>query len=136
MKNLIICGKGPISSDELNLDDDIWMLGTDNRTFGDVYFELHGIIIKSHDNVIYNLPEKVYSFGLPINNSISALCVYAWLLGYVNVTILGCPMDACDEYKLQKPALAYCIGWLNAKGMNITWKHLPKNKNYGKQADN
>jgi hypothetical protein len=41
-------------------------------------------------------------------------------------------MDASDEYKEQKPALAWVCGWLNAKGMKVVWEDGPKNIDYGR----
>lgn len=136
MKDLIIIGKAAIATPIKNLKNDnteIWMLGTDTRNGGDIYFELHNITIKNHDNVIYNLPDSVYSYNLPINNSISALLVYAWLQGFKNIRILGCPMNLKVEYTKQKPALGFVIGWLSAHDVKITWSEIT-NINYGKKS--
>lgn len=136
MKKLIISGKADSwrSIEELKKKNaEIWMCGTDQREGGDLHFELHGIEIKNHKNVIYELPEEVYTFGLPINNTISALCVYAWLLGYKWISIVGAPMNSSNEYLEQRPALAYVIGWLSAKGVKINWSALPRSTDYGKK---
>lgn len=134
MKELLILGKAPIKYKIRELktsENEIWMLGTDPREGGDVYFELHGIKT-NHPNTVYELPEVVYKQGLPINNSISALLIHAYLLGYKDINILGCPMDSRAEYITQKPALAYVVGYLNGKELNINWSHCPSNINYGK----
>lgn len=136
MKDLIIIAKGPAKFKPINLkteDNEIWMLGTDPRAGGDFYFELHNIKITNHQNVIYEVPDVIYELGLPINNSISALLVYAYILGFKNVELLCCPMDGAGEYESQRPALAYVIGYLNGRGMNIKWPDLPKNKDYGRK---
>lgn len=133
MKKLVICGKCNIDIGSIPEGAEIWMLGTDPRPYGDVYFELHGIKIKNHDKVIYELPDEVYQMGLPINNSISALLIFSFLKGYKDVEILGCPMESHIEYLEQRPALAYVIGFLSSKGMNIQWNVIPKNKDYGKK---
>ena len=140
MKTLIICGKASEwkNVNELKIDretTELWMCGTDERKGADLYFELHDIKVK-HKRVIRELPDEVYAFGLPVNNTICALCVYAWLKGYKNVLVMGSPMLATHEYIEQRPALAYIIGWLTARGMNIQWTGLPKNIDYGKKEDN
>ena len=50
---------------------------------------------------------------MPVNNSISALAVYAWLTGYTEIKIKGCAMVAKNEYLEQRPAVAYVVGFLN-----------------------
>lgn len=134
MKDLIIIGKAPINKDISELkkqNNELWLCGTDERKGGDLYFELHNIIV-DHSNVIYSLPEEVYTMGLPVNNTISAMLIYAYIKGYKNIKIIGAPMVANDEYIAQRPALAYIIGFFNGKGLNIEWEHLPKNTNYGR----
>lgn len=134
MKELIILGKAPIKykvSELKTSTNEIWMMGTDDRKGGDVYFELHGINVK-HPNTIYSLPDQVYELDLPINNSICALLVHAYLLGYTNISIIGAPMEATHEYLQQKPAVAYICGWLKAKGISVKWSYGPSNTNYGK----
>lgn len=134
MKDLIILGKAPIKHSVTELktsDNEIWMMGTDSRAGGDKYFELHGIKV-NHSNVMYELPDVVYRLDLPINNSICALLVYAYLEGYKKISIIGAPMDASHEYLQQKPAVAYICGWLKAKGVNVEWAYGPTNTNYGK----
>jgi len=110
----------------------LWALGTDEREGADLYFELHGIKINYHDKVIYELPNEVYSVGVPINNSISALLVYAYLLGFKKIVVVGSPMKSGDEYIEQRPALGFVVGWLCGKGLEVVWKDLPPNIDYGK----
>ena len=79
MKDVIICGKANIGIPVEALrkgDAEFWMLGTDKREGADKYFELHGIKVE-HENTFYELPDEVYNQGLPVNNSISALAIYA-----------------------------------------------------------
>jgi len=108
------------------------MLGTDNREGADRYFELHGIKVE-HENTAYELPDAVYNQGLPINNSISALLVYAVLSGYTNIAIVGAPMNARDEYIQERPALAFLVGYFAAKGIKLSWDGMVENLNYGKK---
>jgi len=136
MEKLIICGKADFTKDEkillANKDAKVWMLGTDHRKGADMYFELHGIFIEYHDNVIYNLPESVYQQGLPINNSISALLVHAYLLGYKDISVIGAPMDGKGEYMAQRPSMAFIMGFLAGKGVKVYWPYMPRNVDYGK----
>ena len=129
MKRLIICGKAnqniPVKKLRMNKTDEVWLCGTDIREGADLYFEIHGI------KVTYELPEKVYETGLPINNSISALLVYAWLEGYKDIKLVGCQMWAKHEYQEARPTLAYCIGYIAAHGVKVEWDGLPLNKFYG-----
>ena len=134
MKRLIICGKanrGETTADDFKAKGtELWMLGTDARKGADRYFELHGIKVE-HKNVTYELPAKVYETGLPINNSISALLVYAWLEGYKDIKLVGCQMWAKHEYQEARPTLAYCIGYIAHDGVKVEWDGLPLNKFYG-----
>lgn len=134
MKKLYIIGKAPIKEKIKELKDEdteIWMCGTDPRQGADAYFELHGIVTNK-PCTYYSLPDKVYEMGLPINNTISALVVYAYIKGYKDITILGCPMSCKIEYIQQRPSLAYVVGWCNGRGIHVEWVDAPKNNNYGR----
>ena len=79
MKKLIICGKANMEKSVAEIKEknsELWMCGTDKRDGADRYFELHGIKVK-HENVTTELPAKVYELGLPVNNTICALLVFA-----------------------------------------------------------
>jgi len=134
MKKLIICGKG---NDHIPLneiagpDDETWLHGTDIRDGADWYFELHGIDT-GRENTIYEMPETIYKAGLPINNTICAMLVCAWLSGYQEIRLCGAPLEATDEYQDQKPAVAFIVGFLKGKGIKITWDEGPENNNYGR----
>ena len=133
-KKLMICGKANrhLSVEQIREPDrEIWMVGVDDREGADRYFELHGIKVK-HPNTTYELPEEVYNQGLPINNSISAMLVYAWLLGYTDISIVGAPMVANDEYAQQRPALAFLVGYFAGLGLKLAWDGMVENNNYGK----
>ena len=86
---LIICGCG---NDEIPTDQvreegyELWLLGVDRRDGADRYFELHGLPGAHDEESTRELPDVVYEQGLPINNSICALVVYAWLEGYTDIT--------------------------------------------------
>ena len=113
---------------------EVWMCGTDERQGGDLYFELHGLDVP-HVNVCRKIPEKVYQQNLPINNTVSALVVLAWLEGYSEINVYGCPMAFKDEYIEQKPALAYALGFVAGHGISVYWPDLPKNLDYGKTTN-
>lgn len=136
MKELVISGKANQRETFAELRGrlngaDVWACGTDARDGADLYIELHGIET-GRQNTLREIPEAVYGLGLPINNTICAALCLAWLKGCEKVTVAGCPMDASDEYKEQKPALAWVCGWLNAKGMKVVWEDGPKNIDYGR----
>lgn len=132
---LIICGCG---NDELPTDQvreegyELWLLGVDRRDRADRYFELHGLPGR-HPEATRELPDEVYEQGLPINNSICALLVYAWLEGYTDIKIKGSPMICKSEYIEQRPALAYVVGFLNGYGIKVDWIDGPENINYGRK---
>lgn len=135
MKKLIICGKANMEKSVAELKEknsELWMCGTDSREGADRYFELHGIST-NHQNVTRELQKEVYELGLPVNNTICALLVYAFISGYKNVSVIGAPMNANHEYIEQRPALAYVVGYLNASGMNIEWEGVPHTVNYGRK---
>ncbi len=133
MKKLIICGKANMEKTVAEIrtkNCELWMLGTDPREGADRYFELHGIKTK-HENTTYELPDSVYEMGLPVNNSVSALLIFAWISGYKDVSIVGAPMNAKAEYIEERPALAFVIGYLAALGMRLEWDGMVENLNYG-----
>ena len=135
MRKLYIVGKAnrPQTREEFaEPDSEVWMLGTDEREGADKYFELHGIKVE-HENTVYELPEEVYNQGLPINNSISALLVFAVLSGFKDIAIVGAPMNARDEYIQERPALAFLVGYFAAKGIRLSWDGMVENLNYGKK---
>ena len=113
---------------------ELWLLGRDRRTGAERYFELHGIECE-HPEAIRELPAAVYEQGLPINNSICALLVYAWMEGYTDIKVKGSPMIASSEYVEQRPALGFVAGYLNGKGIKVDWVDGPKNINYGRKHD-
>lgn len=132
LKPLCICGKESLgfSIEELKQKGfEIWMLGVDERNGADVYFELHNI--PSIHDCVRKLPDFIYNQGLPINNSLSALIVYAVLTGYEEIHILGAPMTGKEEYIEQRSALGFICGWANGRGVFCDWVDLPQNKNYG-----
>ncbi len=133
-KKLMISGKANRDKtlEEIRESDrDLWCVGVDEREGADLYFELHGIKVK-HENTVYELPSEVYNQGLPINNSISAMLVYAWLQGYTDISIVGAPMVANDEYVHQRPALAFIVGYLAGLGLKLAWDGMVENEYYGK----
>lgn len=118
-KKVIICGRSnrEQTSDQVREEGwELWYLGTEEREGGDRYYELHDIPCR-HAGAIRTLPERVYEQGLPVNNSICALMVYAWLEGYTEIKVKGCAMIAKTEYIEQRPAVGYVAGFLNGKGI-------------------
>ena len=136
VKKLMISGK---ANRDQSLDEirepgrDLWLLGTDTRKGADKYFELHGIKV-GHENTVYRLPDEGYEQGLPINNSISALLVYAWMLGYTDIAVVGAPMLATVEYQEQRPALAFVVGYLAGLGLKLSWDGMVENNDYGRNS--
>lgn len=136
-KKVIICARGndEIPTDQVREDGyELWMLGTDPRQGADKYWELHDLSTRYDDVAIRALPDEVYQQGLPINNSVAALMVYAWLTGYTEIKVKGCAMIAKTEYIQQRPAVAYVAGFLNGKGIRCEWLDGPKNEDYGRKT--
>lgn len=135
MKDVIICGKANrgIPVEALRKGDaEFWLLGTDEREGADKYFELHGIKVE-HENIFYELPDEVYNQGLPVNNSISALAIYAWMLGAKKISIIGAPMDSTPEYIQERPSLAFVVGYLAGCGIKMEWDGMVENNDYGRK---
>lgn len=134
-KKVVICGRSnrTVPTEEVREEGyELWYLGTETRDGGDKYYELHDIPCR-HEGAIRKLPDEVYRQGLPINNSVTALMVYAWLEGYTDIIVKGNAMVAKVEYLEQRPAVAYVVGWLNGKGIHVEWTDGPKNINYGRK---
>lgn len=135
-KKVVICGRSnrAVPTEEVREEGyELWYLGTETRDGGDKYYELHDIPCR-HEGAIRKLPDEVYRQGLPINNSVTALMVYAWLEGYTDIIVKGNAMVAKVEYLEQRPAVAYVVGWLNGKGIHVEWTDGPKNINYGRKT--
>ena len=135
-KKVVICGRSnrTVPTEEVREEGyELWYLGTETRDGGDKYYELHDIPCR-HEGAIRKLPDEVYRQGLPINNSVTALMVYAWLEGYTDIIVKGNAMVAKVEYLEQRPAVAYVVGWLNGKGIHVEWTDGPKNINYGRKT--
>lgn len=135
-KKVVICGRSnrTVPTEEVREEGyELWYLGTETRDGGDKYYELHDIPCR-HEGAIRKLPDEVYRQGLPINNSVTALMVYAWLEGYTDIIVKGNAMVAQVEYLEQRPAVAYVVGWLNGKGIHVEWTDGPKNINYGRKT--
>ena len=135
-KKVVICGRSnrTVPTEEVREEGyELWYLGTETRDGGDKYYELHDISCR-HEGAIRKLPDEVYRQGLPINNSVTALMVYAWLEGYTDIIVKGNAMVAQVEYLEQRPAVAYVVGWLNGKGIHVEWTDGPKNINYGRKT--
>ena len=141
MNNLIICGKAnqdiPVKKLRMNKTDEVWLCGTDIREGGDLYFEIHGIKV-SHKNVITKFDDEVIynESGISPSNTISGMMIYAWLHGYKNITLLGCPM-IIKEYPQQRITVVQLVHYLNRHGCNVVWEEMnmaTAQKNAEKQA--
>ena len=141
MNNLIICGKAnqniPVKKLRMNKTDEVWLCGTDIREGADLYFEIHGIKVP-HKNVITKFDDEVIynESGISPSNTISGMMIYAWLHGYKNITLLGCPM-IIKEYPQQRITVVQLVHYLNRHGCNVVWEEMnmaTAQKNAEKQA--
>lgn len=141
MNNLIICGKAnqniPVKKLRMNKTDEVWLCGTDIREGADLYFEIHGIKVP-HKNVITKFDDEVIynESGISPSNTISGMMIYAWLHGYKNITLLGCPM-VIKEYPQQRITVVQLVHYLNRHGCNVVWEEMnmaTAQKNAEKQA--
>lgn len=128
MNNLIICGKAnqdiPVKKLRMNKTDEVWLCGTDIREGADLYFEIHGINVP-HKNVITKFDDEVIynESGISPSNTISGMMIYAWLHGYKNITLLGCPM-IIKEYPQQRITVVQLVHYLNRHGCNVVWEEM------------
>ena len=128
MNNLIICGKAnqniPVKKLRINKTDEVWLCGTDIREGADLYFEIHGIKVP-HKNVITKFDDEVIynESGISPSNTISGMMIYAWLHGYKNITLLGCPM-IINEYPQQRKTVVQLVHYLNRHGCNVVWEEM------------
>lgn len=128
MNNLIICGKAnqnvPVKKLRINKTDEVWLCGTDIREGADLYFEIHGIKVP-HKNVITKFDDEVIynESGISPSNTISGMMIYAWLHGYKNITLLGCPM-IINEYPQQRITVVQLVHYLNRHGLNVVWEDM------------
>ena len=140
MEKLVILGKGPRSISLKQIKSQgykIWTVGTfddPEDCLVDRFYEWHGLHYKNR-NMHREYPEYLKKSVLPLNNSICNMLLIAYHEGYKDVVILGAPMELTEEYRVEKPALIYCIGYLNALGMNISYDQIPKSKRYGENSE-
>lgn len=140
MSKLAIIGKGErkIKLSEIKQNGyEIWTIGTFEDIYNedglvDRFFEWHGISFKNR-NMDTEYPDYLKKSKLPLNNSICNMLLIAYNEGYKDVVILGAPMEATFEYRTQKPALIYCVGYLNGLGMNIQYDQIPLPNHYGEE---
>lgn len=134
MRNLAIIGKAAEQSmiDALKKSGyKIWMLGTDENSGADEYFEFHGLEYKNRkmtrtvSNIVYSI-----SHLLPLNNSISIMLIEAMARGYDSIVLYGCPMDGDEEMKKQKTAVGIVIGYLIGSGVTVYWHEAPEKEFY------
>lgn len=128
MNRLIICGKAnqdiPVKKLRTSKNDEVWLCGTDSREGADLYFEIHNIKVP-HENVVRKFGEEVYNnkSGITVGNTISGMLIYAWLHGYKDITLLGCPM-VIKEYPQQRETVERLVNYLNGNGLKVTWEDM------------
>jgi hypothetical protein len=136
-EKLAILGKGAMIHPEdyyKNLGYEIWTLGTAVLDGADRYYELHGI--ECGRECIRSLSREVYETagadGIPVNNSISGMMMQAWLEGFRDIIVDGCPMQSTREYIEQRAAVGMMTGYLIGKGIRVRWTHAPVDISYGR----
>lgn len=148
MKKLIILGKAPVKGKagidaKIDYPDcEVWTVGTHKIKNADRYYEFHGLNVPGREMVRdVSWWTKQKADELPMNNSICVMLMEAYYEDYKDVTILGSPMIARDEYIKQRAALAMCVGYLRGltegenyyedlEPMKITWPDEPEKVNY------
>lgn len=142
---LIILGKAPVKGKKgVSARDDwpgceVWTVGTARIAGADRYYEFHGLECQNRN--VYRAVsadiKKAFGLLLPFNNSICAMIMEAYLEGYRNIRIAGCPMTTKAEYIEQARAVAMCVGFIRGlaygqpyRGLRITWDEEPKKEFY------
>ena len=140
MKKLIILGKAPVKGKQcldakVDFPDcEVWTVGTHKIEHADRYYEFHGLDVKGREmvrDVSWQTRQKAEL--LPLNNSICVMLMEAYYEGYEDITILGSPMIAKDEYVKQRAALAICIGYIRGLSqdcVSVKWPDEPEKINY------
>lgn len=140
MKKLIILGKAPVQGKagvdaKVDYPDcEVWTVGTHKIKNADRYYEFHGLDVPGREMVRDVISEvKTCAELIPLNNSVSVMLAEAFFEGYKDITILGSPMIARDEYLKQRAALAMCIGYfrgMSHENVYIKWPDEPDKVNY------
>lgn len=140
MKKLIILGKAPVkdkAGEDAKIDYpdcEVWTVGTHKIKNADRYYEFHGLSVEGREMVRdVSTGTRLLSLLLPLNNSVCVMLVEAYFEGYKDITILGSPMIARDEYLKQRAALAMCIGYIRGlthESVHIEWPDEPENISY------
>ena len=144
---LIILGKARIEGKKgIDARDDwpgceVWTVGTHRIANADRYYEFHGIDVSGRAMTRGISPDaERLGIILPLNNSISAMLMEAYIEGYRDIRVAGCPMIASDEYVTQARSVAMTIGFLRgisyaqgrARQMRVVWDDEPEHMNYFK----
>ena len=140
MKKLIILGKAPVQGKtgidaKVDYPDyEVWTVGTHKTKNADRYYAFHGLDVPGREMVRDVISEvKTCAELIPLNNSVSVMLAEAFFEGYEDITILGSPMIARDEYLKQRAALAMCIGYfrgMSHENVHIEWPDEPEKVNY------
>ena len=140
MKKLIILGKAPVQGKtgidaKVDYPDcEVWTAGTHKIKNADRYYEFHGLDVSGRE-MVRDVSSEVKTCAelIPLNNSVSVMLAEAFFEGYKDITILGSPMIARDEYLKQRAALAMCIGYfrgMSHESVYIVWPDEPEKVNY------
>jgi len=146
---LVILGKAPVKGKlgKYAHDDwpvhEVWTVGTADIKDADRYYEFHGI--ERYGRVMCTkVSPRALEFGralVPLNNSVCLMLMEAFVEGYTDITVAGCPMSMKEEYVAQKPALAMCVGFIRGIGyarlytgegnrITVRWLEEPAHGNY------
>lgn len=144
---LVILGKAPVEGKRgADARDDwpgceVWTVGTHRISNADRYYEFHGIDVSGRMMTRGISPDaERLGMILPLNNSVSAMLAEAYIEGYRDIRVAGCPMIASDEYVTQARSVAMVIGFLRgvsyaqgrARQMRVVWDDEPVHLNYFK----
>ena len=139
MKKLIILGTAPVKGKQcidakVDFPDcEVWTVGTHKIKNADRYYEFHGLEVAGREMVRdVSWWTKQKASELPLNNSVCVMLMEAYYEGYKDITILGSPMIARDEYIKQRAALAMCIGYIRGLPYmyHVEWPDEPEKINY------
>lgn len=142
---LVLLGKARVPGKKgLDARDDwpgneVWTVGTAKINNADRYYEFHGLDYAGRE-MTRQLSPDAERLGriIPLNNSISAMLMEAYIEGYRDIRIAGCPMTASDEYVAQARSVAMAVGFLRgmsyARGrawqIKVVWDDEPARLDY------
>ena len=129
MKEVDIIGLGLTATCyDWTKDTEKWSIGNAYNLYTDkidLYFNMHPeqIIPKGDSVDLVNYPlEKITELtgSTFFTNSASYMIAYAYYKGYEKVNLYGIDMETGSEYGNQRPSVMFWIGYLKAKGVEVT----------------